>query len=75
MKAKDVSIGKVYAVKVGEKIRPVRLDSVSRYGGWDATNLATSRTVRIRTAAKLRYPVEPILDKDGARVGWRRVTP
>ena len=32
----------------------VRIDRESPYGGWDATNLATGRSVRIRTAARLR---------------------
>lgn len=54
MKKSEVTLGKVYAVKVSGKIVPVRLDSESPYGGWNGTNLNTKREVRIRSAAKLR---------------------
>ena len=39
------------------EIVSVRIDRESPYGGWDATNLATGRTVRVRTAARLRRQV------------------
>lgn len=54
MKKSEVTLGKVYAVKVSGKIVPVRLDSESTCGGWNGTNLNTKREVRIRSAAKLR---------------------
>ena len=50
----QVEIGKIYVMKVSGSLTRVRLDSVSQYGGWNGTNLATGREVRIRTAAKLR---------------------
>ena len=54
MRKAEVVIGGVYIVKVSDKLAKVRIDRVSVFGGWDGTNLATRRAVRIRTAAKLR---------------------
>lgn len=54
MKKGDVQIGKVYRAKISTMLTNVRIDAESRFGGWDATNLATGRKVRIRSAAKLR---------------------
>lgn len=50
----NVSLGKVYVVKVSGKLCRVRLDSESQYSGWNGTNLSTGREVRIKSAAKLR---------------------
>jgi hypothetical protein len=55
MKKRDVEIGAIYIVKVSGKLTPVRLTRESPYGGWEGTNLATGREVRIRSAARLRY--------------------
>ena len=54
MKQADVQLGKTYLVKVAGRIAPVKLVSVSPYGGWIGESLLTGREVRIRTAAKLR---------------------
>ena len=54
MKKVDVSIGKIYVVKVSGKLVPVRLAREASYGGWFGVNMATAREVRIRSAAKLR---------------------
>jgi len=54
MKKKDVKIGSEYLCKVSGKMATVRITAESRYGGWDAVNLATKRTVRIRSAQRLR---------------------
>ena len=54
MKKNDVQIGGVYTAKVTNKLVQVRIDAVSRYGGWDATNLATNKKIRIKSPAKLR---------------------
>ena len=54
MKKANVEIGKTYIVKVSGSETRVRLDRESQYGGWDGTNLATGRSVRVRTAARLR---------------------
>ena len=54
MKKADVEIGGAYVAKVSGNLVAVRIDRESPYGGWDATNLATGRAVRIRSAARLR---------------------
>jgi hypothetical protein len=59
MKKRDVTLGQVYAVKVSGAIQKVRVVAESPYGGWVGKNLATGREVRIRTAGRLRYPVDP----------------
>jgi hypothetical protein len=56
MKKKDIQIGGRYLAKVSGKLTVVRIDRESRYGGWDATNVATKRSVRIKSAARLRAP-------------------
>ena len=56
MKKADVTIGSTYIVKVSGKLTKVRITRESPYGGWDGLNLATHREVRIRSAARLRYP-------------------
>lgn len=54
MKLKDVVLGATYTVKVSGRLAPVRLETVSPYGGWVGRNTVTGREIRIRTAAKLR---------------------
>jgi hypothetical protein len=55
MKKKDIEVGKVYCAKVSGKLAPVRIVSESAYGGWNATNITTGRSVKIKTAQRLRY--------------------
>src|SRR5258706_3667924 len=59
MKKKDVSVGGEYRAMVSGKLCRVRLEAVSHYGGWVARNLDTDRTVRIRSAQRLRPLVLP----------------
>jgi len=54
MKKNEVQIGKVYQARVSDKLVDVRIDAENRHGGWDATNLATGKKVRIKTAQRLR---------------------
>ncbi len=57
MKSSDVRIGQTYLAKVTDKVVPVRIDAerpASGGGGWDATNMATGKKVRIKTAQRLR---------------------
>lgn len=54
MRKNEIAIGSVYVAKVSGRLVSVRIDCESPYGGWDATNLSTERSVRIRTAARLR---------------------
>ena len=58
MRRRDVVLGQVYAVKVSGRLQPVRLVAESPHGGWVGRNLLTGREVRIRSAARLRYPVQ-----------------
>ncbi len=55
MRKADVVLGRTYIVKVSGKLAKVRLDRECTYGsGWLATNVATGREIRIRSAARLR---------------------
>ena len=68
MKKNEVKIGRVYTAKVTNKVVQVRIDAESRYGGWDATNLATGKKVRIQSAQRLRAAV----GGDGAQTGGKK---
>lgn len=59
MKKADVQIGEVYSVKVSGRIAPVRIVSISPYGGWVGRNLKTKRTIHIRSARRLRLHISP----------------
>lgn len=54
MLKKQIVIGKSYLAKISGNLTFVRIDSESSYGGWNATNLKTGRSVRIKSAQKLR---------------------
>ena len=54
MKKNEVQIGGVYTAKVTNRLVELRIDAESRYGGWDGTNLATNKKIRIKSPAKLR---------------------
>lgn len=56
MKKKDVVVGGKYIAKVSGQPTVVRIDSESIYGGWNATNIKTGRSVRIKSAQRLRRP-------------------
>jgi len=57
MKKQDVQLGKSYIVKVSGKLVPVAIVQENPLGGWNGLNLQTHRGVRIRSAARLRRPV------------------
>ena len=57
MKQKEIEIGGYYLAKVSETVVIVRIERESPYGGWDALNTETRRTVRIKTAGRLRAQV------------------
>ena len=59
MKKDEIIIGGIYVAKVSGKLTPVRVLQVSPYGGFDAVNTTTGRQIRVRTAARLRRPVNP----------------
>ena len=60
MRRNEVIVGETYVAMVSGKLAPVRITGDSPYGGWDAVNTQTNRTVRIRSAARLRFPVRPL---------------
>lgn len=63
MKAKNVKIGGIYRATVSGKAARVRIDCLNlQFGGWWATNLETGREIRIKTAARLHYPLAPETD-------------
>jgi len=57
MKKDQVFIGRTYLAKVSGQLAQVRIDRENPHGGWDATNLATRRKVRIKCAQRLRRAV------------------
>ena len=57
MKKNEVKVGGTYLAKVSDKVVPVRIDAENRHGGWDATNTATGKKVRIKSAQRLRGAV------------------
>ncbi len=59
MKKNDIKIGSTYTAKVSGNIAKVRIDAENKNGGWDATNLATKKKVRIKSAQRLRAEAGP----------------
>jgi len=57
MKKGEVKVGGEYVAKVSGKLAHVRIDRENPHGGWDATNLATKKGVRIKSAQRLRGKV------------------
>lgn len=57
----QVKIGSHYAIRHHEDSRinltVVKLVSPNQYGGYNAIKLKTGRTIRIKSAAKLRFEV------------------
>lgn len=54
MKAIDVEIRGIYQARVSGRLVEVLIEEHDDAGGWWATNLRTSRLIRIRTASRLR---------------------
>jgi hypothetical protein len=71
MKKDQVQIGRTYVAKVSGHLARVRIDAESRYGGWEATNVATRRGIRIKSAQRLRWEVPPKDTSGSADVGKR----
>ena len=57
MKKNEVKVGGRYAAKVSDKVVVVRIDAENPHGGWDATNEATGKRVRVKSAQRLRGAV------------------
>ena len=54
MKKNEVKVGGMYVAKVSDKLVTVRIDSAHSKGGWHATNTATGKRIRIKSAQRLR---------------------
>ncbi|MEW6199781.1 MAG: winged helix-turn-helix domain-containing protein [Planctomycetota bacterium] len=57
MKKDEIKIGQCYEAKVSDRIVSVRIDSSNSHGGWNATNTATGKRIRIKSAQRLRRAV------------------
>jgi len=58
MKKNDVKVGGLYRAKVSDKLVTVRIDSPHSASGWHATNTATGKRIRIKSAQRLRGSVK-----------------
>jgi hypothetical protein len=54
MKKSEVELNHRYTAKVSGGLTLVMLKEPLAFGGWTAINCATGRTIRIRSAARLR---------------------
>jgi hypothetical protein len=59
VKQREVVINGTYWAKVSDKVVKVRITATHPGGGWWGYSLATGRTVRIRSAQRLRGSCEP----------------
>ena len=57
MKKNEVKVGQTYQAKVSDRIVTVRIDSTNSHGGWNATNTATGKRIRIKSPQRLRRAV------------------
>ena len=57
MKKNQVKVGSEYVAKVSGKLAHIRIDRENPHGGWDATNMATKKSVHIKSAQRLRGAV------------------
>lgn len=56
MTAAGVELGGECLARLGGEEVRVRIERLSPDGGWEATNLDAGRTIRIKTAGRLRTP-------------------
>ena len=69
MKKNEIKVGGMYRAKVSDKVVTVRIDSTHTKGGWNATNTATGKRIRIKSAQRLRGTA-----KSGAKGGTKTKT-
>ena len=71
MKKNEVKVGGVYLAKVTNKVVPVKITSENPSGGYQGKNLKTGKTVRIKSAQRLRgpatRPAKPGTNDDGKK--------
>jgi HB1/ASXL restriction endonuclease-like protein with HTH domain len=75
MRKEQVQLGEHYIAKISGTLTVVRLDKEHRSGGWVATNKATGKQVRIRTAGKLRRKARPGEYRESSDKDINRNTP
>ena len=68
MKKNQVKVGGMYTAKVSDKLVTVRIDSTHSAGGWHATNTATGKRIRVRSAQRLRGAVKGAAKVDAKKV-------
>jgi hypothetical protein len=66
MKKNQVKIGGLYGAKVSDKLVTVRIDSAHSGGGWNATNTATGKRIRIKSAQRLGGPAQGTTEAGGS---------
>jgi len=54
MKKNDVQTGATYLVKVAGNLVPVKITREHDNGGWEGTSVKTGKTIRIKSAQRLR---------------------
>jgi len=57
VKKDEIKVGQSYQAKVSDRIVTVRIDSTNSHGGWNATNTATGKRIRIKSAQRLRRAI------------------
>jgi len=67
MKNSDVQVGATYLVKVADNLVPVKLVREHPSGGWEGVSAKTGKTIRIKSAQRLR--------KRLADASWSTSTP
>lgn len=62
MKKSDVQIGATYLVKVASNLVPVKITAEHDNGGWEGTSVKTGKTIRIKSAQRLRKRLGDVPD-------------
>ena len=58
MKKADVQINATYLVKVAGNLVPVKINREHESGGWEGRSVKSGKTIRIKTAQRLRKPLD-----------------
>ena len=78
MKKADIQIGATYLIKVASNLVPVRIDRKHDNGGWVGTSVKTGKTIRIKSAQRLRKCLDdaaPVAAKDKEATKDAKVEP
>jgi len=75
MKKSDVTIGATYLITVAGSLVPVKITREQPGGGWEGTSVKTGKTIRIRSAQRLRERLteKRTKSKDGKGTGERAI--